>query len=370
MRIITCIITARITASATVRFYKNSHKIRTSSRYWGYNPFLCLYGKSNHTVVLNSITAEEKMFDIFNKSTNFTINDIPDLQGKIAIVTGANTGIGFITAQELARKNAHVFVACRDQTKGEKAISEIKRVTGNDKVEYLPLNLSSLKSVLKATELFLDRKLPLHILVNNAGIMATPFTLTEDGIQDQFGINHIGHFLFTIKLLPTIEASAPSRIVNLTSLAHNRAPKCGIDFENLNNPNAYGSFSRYGQSKLANILFSLELNKRLADKEVYVNSVHPGVVKTDLYRNLKDSMGFLAKPIEMITGLIMISSEEGAMTSLYCATSPEIIEKNLRGKYFVPNGKLSNPEKSGTDEDLALKLWKYSEELINKKLNS
>ncbi|RHZ89865.1 hypothetical protein Glove_9g263 [Diversispora epigaea] len=309
------------------------------------------------------------MFDIFNKSTNFTINDIPDLQGKIAIVTGANTGIGFITARELARKNAHVFVACRDQAKGEKAIDEIKQETGNDKVEYLPLDLSSLKSVLKATELFLDRKLPLHILVNNAGIMATPFTLTEDGIQDQFGVNHIGHFLFTIKLLPTIEASAPSRIVNLSSMAHSRAPKCGIDFENINNPDTYSPFTRYGQSKLANILFSLELNKRLADKEVYVNSVHPGIVRTELTRNLKDSMGLIVKPIEMVLGLFMISAEEGAITSLYCATSPEIIEKNLRGQYFVPAGKLSKPEKLGTDENLALKLWKYSEELINKKLN-
>ncbi|CAG8474389.1 9417_t:CDS:2 [Diversispora eburnea] len=250
------------------------------------------------------------MFDIFHKSTNFTINDIPDLQGKIVIVTGANTGIGFITAQELARKNAYVFVACRNQTKGEKAVDEIKRVTGNDKVEYLPLDLSSLKSVLKATELFLDRKLPLHILINNAGIMGTPFTLTEDGIQDQFGINHI--------------ASAPSRIVNITS----HVPKCGIDFEDINNPNAYNTYSRYCQSKLANILFSLELNKRLADKEVYVNSVHP-----EIFRNLKDSTGFMVK---LITRLFVTPVENGAMTSLYCATSPEIFEKNLRGKYFEP----------------------------------
>ncbi|RHZ71731.1 hypothetical protein Glove_255g7 [Diversispora epigaea] len=306
------------------------------------------------------------MFDIFNNSKNFTTDDIPDLQGKIAIVTGANTGIGFATAQELARKNAHVFIACRNQTKGEKTVDEIKQVTGNDKVEYLPLDLSSLKSVLKATELFLDRKLPLHILVNNAGIMATPFTLTEDGIQDQFAINHIGHFLFTIKLLPTIEASAPSRIVNVCSDAYYYAPECGIDFENINNPDACSTYSRYCQSKLANILFSLELNKRLADKEVYVNSVHPGIVKTEIQRNLKDFKGYMVK---IIVGLFVTSAEKGAATSLYCATSPEIIEKNLRGKYFEPVGKLVIPKKSGTDENLALKLWKYSEELINKKLN-
>ncbi|RHZ70144.1 hypothetical protein Glove_275g107 [Diversispora epigaea] len=310
------------------------------------------------------------MVGIFKTSTNFKINDIPELQGKIAIVTGANTGIGFITARELARKNAHVFLACRNKTKSEKAIDEIKQVTGNDKVEYLPLDLSSLKSVQEAAELFLDRKLPLHILVNNAGIMCTPFTLTEDGIQDQFGTNHIGHFLFTIKLLPTIEASAPSRIINLSSMAHGLVPKCGIDFENINNPNAYSPLSRYSQSKLANILFSLELNKRLADKEVYVNSVHPGLVRTELFRNLKDSMGFLAKPINIMVGLFMTPAEEGAIASLYCATSPEIIEKSLRGKYFLPGCKLSKPGKSGIDEILALKLWEYSEELINKKLNS
>ncbi|RHZ84302.1 hypothetical protein Glove_83g30 [Diversispora epigaea] len=246
--------------------------------------------------------------------------------GKIVIVTGANTGIGFITARELARKNAHIY--------------RFKIGSGSSGI-------------------FLDRKLPLHILVNNVGIMCTPFTLTEDGIQDQFGTNHIGHFLFIIKLLPTIEASAPSRIINLSSMAHGLVPKCGIDFENINNPNAYSPLSRYSQSKLANILFSLELNKRLADKEVYVNSVHPGLVRTELFRNLKDSMGFLAKPINIMVGLFRTTAEEGAISGNY-----------LRGKYFVPGIKLSKPGKSGTDEILALKLWEYSEELINKKLNS
>ncbi|CAG8764898.1 20364_t:CDS:2, partial [Dentiscutata erythropus] len=186
----------------------------------------------------------------------FSFDKIPDLSGKIAIVTGGNTGIEIITARELARKNAHVFVASRSRDRGESA-------------------LQSLNSVKHAAEIFLARKLPLHILVNNAGIMATPFATTIDGIQDQFGTNHIGHFVFTLLLLPTIKASAPSRIVSVSGRAHERAPPAGIEFEKLNDPEAHTPFQRYGQSKLANILFTLELNKRLSGTNIYCNCLHP-----------------------------------------------------------------------------------------------
>ncbi|CAG8770273.1 3723_t:CDS:2, partial [Cetraspora pellucida] len=182
----------------------------------------------------------------------------------VAIVTGANTGIGIVTARELARKNAHVFVACRSKERGESAVELIKEETNNDSVEFLQLDLQSLNSVKITAETFLARKLPLHILINNAGIMATPFELTQDGIQDQFGINHIGHFLFTLLLLPTIKASAPSRIVNVSSIAHKLTPPGGLEFDKLNDPNAHTAFQRYAQSKLSNILFTIELNKRLS----------------------------------------------------------------------------------------------------------
>ncbi|CAG8737224.1 18521_t:CDS:2, partial [Acaulospora morrowiae] len=270
---------------------------------------------------------------------------------------------------ELARKNSHVFVAGRDKERCETAVDKIKGETGNNNVEYLPLDLQSLRSVKNAAEIFLNRKLPLHILINNAAIMTTPFSLTVEGIMDQFGINHIGHFYFTKLLLPTIESSAPSRIVNVSSKAHLRTPDCGIDFENLNNPEAHGPVSRYAQSKLANILFSLELNKRLAGKEVYVNSVHPGSINTELYRSVDKVWGVWTKPIVGLAKLLLfISPEDGALTQLYCATSPEIVEKNLRAKYFVPYAQLEEPSAQAKDEELARKLWEFSENFINERL--
>ncbi|CAG8442231.1 16256_t:CDS:2, partial [Acaulospora colombiana] len=217
---------------------------------------------------------------------------------------------------ELARKNAHVFVASRSIERGDAAVESIKEEINNANVEYLPLDLQSLKSVKKAAEFFLDRKLPLHIFK--------------------------GHYY---------------------------APTCGIDFENLNNPNAYSPLERYCQSKLANILFSLELNKRLSDKEVYVNSVHPGIVNTELLRGVEENYGFWVKPLtRSVSNIFFTSPENGALTQLYCATSPEIVEKNLRGLYFVPYAKLEEPSEKSKDEELARKLWEYSENFIDERL--
>ncbi|CAG8686445.1 4931_t:CDS:2, partial [Dentiscutata heterogama] len=204
--------------------------------------------------------------------------------------------------------------------------------------------------------------------VNNAGIMTTPFETTQDGIQDQFGVNHIGHFLFTILLLPTIKASAPSRIVNVSSIAHRSTPPAGIEFDKLNDPNAHSTTLRYGQSKLANILFTTELNERLLGSNVYCNSLHPGVIKTDLWNGLVSSYGSWIKPFLYIGTLFMISPEDGALTQLYCATSPEVEEKNLRAKYFVPFGELGEPTAQAKDKELAKQLWEFSEKLVKEKL--
>ncbi|CAG8656513.1 16544_t:CDS:2, partial [Acaulospora colombiana] len=157
--------------------------------------------------------------------------------------------------------------------------------------------------------------------------------------------------------------------LNISSHGHKFTPTCGIDFDNLNDPNAYLSLARYGQSKLANILFSLELNKRLSDKEVYVNSVHPGSVNTELIRGLEGSWGSWIKPFYLvISKLFLLTPDEGALTQLYCASSPEILEKNLRGMYFVPCAKLAEPSKQAKDEELARKLWEYSENFVNERL--
>ncbi|CAG8779575.1 30819_t:CDS:2, partial [Racocetra persica] len=245
---------------------------------------------------------------------------IPDLSGKVAIVTGANTGIGIVTARELARKNAHVFVASRSKERDS---------------------------------------------------YQSPFGLTQDGIQDQFGVNHIGHFLFTLLLLPTIKASAPSRIVNVSSLGHHYPPPGGIEFDKLNDPNGHTSFQRYTQSKLANILFTLELNKKLSGTNVYCNCLHPGAINTELTRGLVSNWGYWIKPIvDTISAIFLLTPDDGALTQLYCATSPEIEEKNHRGKYFIPYGELGETSDFGKDEELAKKLWDFSENLVKEKLGN
>ncbi|RIA96975.1 hypothetical protein C1645_328457 [Glomus cerebriforme] len=304
------------------------------------------------------------------KKKHFTFEDIPDLSGKVAIVTGANTGIGYITAKELARKNAHVFVASRTKERGESAVENIIKETGNNQVEYLHLDLVSLKNVKQAAENFLAKKLPLHILINNAGIMATPWSLTEDGIQDQFGVNHVGHFLFTKILLPRIEASTPSRIVNVSGGAYKWGPAAGIEFDKINQKDAQSTLQRYAVSKLANILFSHSLAKRFEDKEIYVNSLHPGVVRTELSRGVEETYGIIAKIVNKFTYLFKISAEDGALTQLYAATSPEIIEKNYRKKYFIPYGEIAETTALAQDDELAEKLWKYTEDLIDDKLRT
>ncbi|CAG8603662.1 7627_t:CDS:2 [Cetraspora pellucida] len=285
---------------------------------------------------------------MFSKK-HFVFTNIPDLSGKVAIVTGANTGIGIVTARELARKNAHVFVACRSKERGESAVELIKEETNNDSVEFLQLDLQSLNSVKHAAETFLARKLPLHILINNAGIMATPFELTQDGIQDQF-------------------ASAPSRIVNVSSIAHKLTPPGGIEFDKLNDPNAHTAFQRYAQSKLANILFTIELNKRLSGTNVYCNCVHPGSINTELFRGIITNWGYWIKPFLSVVSIFLLTPNDGALTQLYCATSPEIEEQDYRGKYFVPFGVLGETTDFGKDEELAKKLWDFSENLVKEKL--
>jgi len=286
----------------------------------------------------------------------------------VAIVTGGNTGVGYITARELARKNAHVFVASRNKERGEDAVEKIKKETGNNQVEFLHLDLVDLKHVKQTAENFLAKNLPLHILVNNAGIMATPWTLTKDGIQDQFGVNHVGHFLFTKTLLPKIESSAPSRIVNVSSLAHNNVE--GIEFDKINQEDALSTWQRYGVSKLANVLFTNSLAKRLEGKEVYANSIHPGFVATELSRGAIENYGIVAKVLANVANLFAKSPEDGALTQLYAATSPKIIENNYRGKYFVPFGIIGQKSAAAQDDELAEKLWKYTEDLIDEKLRA
>lgn len=297
----------------------------------------------------------------------FTAEAIGDQSGKVAIVTGSNTGIGKITALELARKGCHVIMACRSRDRTVPVVDEIREVTGNDRVEFMELNLSSLKSVAKFVREFKKTGLPLHLLINNAGVMACPFKLSEDGIELQWATNHLGHFLLTTSLLDVIEASAPARIVNVSSMGHKMTS--GLELETLNDEKRYGAWNAYARSKLSNILFSLELQKRIGDKQIWVNSIHPGYVATELTRNVSDLYGSIAEPLSnFAASLFALPPEKGALTTLYVATSPDIESNDWRARYFVPIAKLATTSKAAMNEEAAKQLWEFSEKLVAEKL--
>ncbi|KAJ8322902.1 hypothetical protein BDV3_006815 [Batrachochytrium dendrobatidis] len=306
--------------------------------------------------------------------TGYSVDMIPDLTGKVAIVTGGNTGIGYETVHALAKAGAKVFMASRSEERAVEAIAKIHKDLGkNDMVEFLRLDLQDLKQTKTAALNFLAMSLPLDILVNNAGIMACPFALTKDGIESQMGTNHLGHFLFTTTLIPALEKAAPSRVVCVSSFGHSITTEVGINFERINDESLCSSWQRYGQSKLANILFARSLAKRLASSKVYVNSLHPGVVHTEIMRGPANLYGLtgifsgLSWLATGLTGMIALTPKQGALTQLYLATSPDISDQGISGKYFIPFGKESDDcTPFAKDDDLAEKLWEWSQNIVDK----
>ena len=274
------------------------------------------------------------------------------LTGRVALITGANTGIGLVTARELAARGAHVFIACRSVEKGKAAVDEILRTTGNENVELLALDLGDFASIRACAEQFLSRNLPLHLLINNAGLAGAK-GMTKSGFELAFGTNHIGPFLFTQLLLDRIKVSAPARIVTVASRAHTRVS--GLDFESVKLPTeGRAGLPEYGRSKLANVLFSAELGRRLEGTGVTTYSLHPGVVATDVWREVPALLRPLIK-------LMMITSEQGAATTLYCATSPEVSAQT--GLYY-DKCQIKAPSNAALDEDLAAELWQRTEAWI------
>ncbi|KAF9957739.1 hypothetical protein BGZ72_001452 [Mortierella alpina] len=306
----------------------------------------------------------------------FSHDKVPDLKGKIAIVTGANTGLGYWTTVSLAAHGAHVFLACRNEQRAKDAIvrarQEIKDkfpdAPSDVKLEFLELDLADMNSCQRSAETFLATGLPLHILVNNSGVK-TSFELSVQGIENHFAVNHLGHFIFTMGLLDRIKESQPSRIVILTSFLHEYPTKGGIDFESLNDPTKSIPLTRYGRSKLANILFGKALARRLTNEKVYVNMVNPGIVATDIARSAKDMYGTIGnaatRAIMFLTGM---TPQVGSLTQLYVATSPEIELQNIRGEYFVPIARKQRSSKYTLDEDLQERLWEFSEKLVRENL--
>jgi retinol dehydrogenase 12 len=271
------------------------------------------------------------------------------LADRVALITGANTGIGFVTARELARLGAHVFIACRSAERGKAAVAELRAATGSDEVELLSLDLSDLASVQRCAQAFLARGLPLHLLINNAGL-AGARGLTKSGFELAFGTNHVGHFLLTQLLLERIRSSAPARIVTVASKAHYRAK--GIDWDAVRKPTkTLAALPEYAVSKLANVLFSAELGRRLAGTGVTTYSLHPGVVASDVWRSVP-------WPLSSLIKLAMLSTDEGAATTLYCATSAEAGAQT--GLYY-DKCLAQAPGKAAQDSALATELWQRSE---------
>ncbi|XP_056603239.1 retinol dehydrogenase 11 [Triplophysa dalaica] len=278
------------------------------------------------------------------------------LDGKTVLITGANTGIGKETAVDLARRGAKVILACRDMGRASKAAEEIKKRSGNDKVIVRRLDLASLKSVRALAKEIQETEDRLDILINNAGIMMCPKWETEDGFEMQFGVNHLGHFLLTNLLLDLLKKSTPSRVVNVSSLAHETGK---IHFDDINMDKNYNPHTSYLQSKLANVLFNRELAARLKGTGVTTCALHPGVIRTELGRHFFSQ---LWKRILFLPFTFFIKTPwEGAQTTIYCAVEGSL--KDSSGLYYSDCApKLAAPQ--GRDDAVARRLWDLSASMV------
>jgi NAD(P)-dependent dehydrogenase (short-subunit alcohol dehydrogenase family) len=275
------------------------------------------------------------------------------IDGKFCMVTGANSGIGKVVSRELARMGANVIMVCRNESKGEAARSEVRgAAASSDSVELMLADLSSLASVRKLADEYRSKFDGLDVLVNNAGLIIGGRRVTPDGLEETFVVNYLSHFLLTNLLLDLLVKSAPSRVVNVTSSAHYSGH---MDFDDLQGTKRYGAMRAYCQSKLAQVLFTHELSRRVKDKGVTVNCVHPGAVRT----SWGDEAGVLGLGIRLARPF-MISPERGAETVVYLASSPRV--SDVSGEFFSKKKAQRSSEESYSDEE-ARRLWDESMKL-------
>ena len=314
-------------------------------------------------------------------STALEVIEGHDLTGYETIVTGGSSGIGVETARALAKAGARVVIAARDLKKAGEVAQDIRKTTGNDKVEVEKLDLDSLASCKDFAKRYLAKGRPLHILINNAGIMACPKTYTVDGFESQFGTNHMGHFALTVGLLPALKEGAKksgknARVVSVASLAHAMGPS-DIDFEDINyKKRDYDPWGAYGQSKMANILFSVALTKLYSHEGIYSNSLMPGGIMTNLQKHMSEEekikLGLIDKDGKPNPWFKSI--EQGASTTIWAAVGSEL--ENVGGKY-LEDCQFSQPASKedinktykgylaqAVDEASAMKLWNLSKEWL------
>lgn len=294
-----------------------------------------------------------------------------DLGGKTALITGGSSGIGVETARALLSAGAEVILAVRDTQKGQGVAQELRQSTGNSKAHVIELNLSSLESGRRAAEHVLSRWPRLDILINNAGVMATPFEHTADGFEMQFGTNHLGHFLFTVLLMPALRAGAPSRVVALSSIGHRRSD---VHFDDLNyKVRPYEKWEAYGQSKTANALFAVGLTQLYGSEGITANAVHPGGINTGLQKYIPEdeqrAMGWVDEHGKV--NPLFKTVEQGAATSVWAAVGKEL--DGVGGLYLEdcqealpsdPARPYSGYMPYARDPQHAERLWKVSEELV------
>lgn len=297
----------------------------------------------------------------------FNLDDIPSQKGKVAIVTGANSGLGKEITIGLAKKDIKVIMACRNQSKAESAKAEVLSKVNNADLEIMILDLNSLNSVRDFAKAFGEKYNRLDLLIENVGIMIPPFSKTEDGFESQMGVNYFSHFLLANLLYPLLNKTEGSRIATTSSLAHEQGR---IDFDNLNAEKSYSKMGAYGQSKLACLLFAYELKRRLekAGSNVIAVSSHPGVSKTNLFTNIPAIARILMTPLLPI---FTHAPKYAALPTLYAALGPDV----KSGDYYGPTGFKGMKGKPGKvkskphsyDEKVASDLWDISEKLTGQK---
>jgi len=296
--------------------------------------------------------------------SNWSNEDIPNLEGKNALITGSNSGLGYFTAKALAKKGCHVLLGCRTLEKANNTKERLEKLYPSGKFSSLELDLSDFKKVVETTKFIFENFNNLDLLINNAGIMHPPKTLNAQGFEIQFAVNHLSHMLLTLKLLPLLEKKENSRIVTVTSGAQFFG-KGG--WENLKAENYYNKWESYAESKLANVMFALDLHKKLIDKKVFSLAAHPGIAKTNLFTAQKPKPNKFEELSLLIFSPFFQSAEMGALPQLYAATSPSAKSGEHYGPKYNFRGypKLSPTAPIATSESEQRNLWEKSIEILS-----